>query len=219
MNIRKILIILICSLVVDSLSVSGIETIEIEDEKNDVLWYDMEGNTETTSEKPNVDILFLSISIEEDQAEISLTVAGEIENKGNIEKIVPSVAYMIMIITEESEYSYIYCNNTCISEFTNESIPYSINDSTLTIFFDLTTSNIIEMSAVAMSSEFSLETFSVYVDEVIFSISEENETEDEESEDEIIDESSNNNSILFFAVIIIFIIVIIVAVYIIMKRR
>lgn len=167
MKIGKILIL---AMVVSSLlaiSISSVVAVDeyelITDGTGDVVDFVTQ---ETVDEHPdidveNIDITELKYEREDKSVTLTLKVDGVIENRGDLSDIseyglpddlldfnVNTVGYVFMLFTSYDEYQIAYANNTCqviyLTEFEIINLTeddFSVNADTLTIFFEVGTTN------------------------------------------------------------------------------
>jgi len=182
---KKILIsvLVACSLFVVSMGsvLAADETETITDDEDDV--YDMESDEEVST-KPNIDVVKVTYERQDDIVTITVTVKGEIENKGNIEEAteetdsIEYVAYQIAFLTsQESLYEIVYVNNGCQlgyslsveSDVEMENLSeddFSVDDSNLTISFALknTSETYGSLEVATEDAKFSITTYEWFVD-------------------------------------------------------
>ncbi len=155
----------------------------LEDPEDDVYVLDEESletvedfsDLETTGDKPNVDIVKVTYSKEEQStnATMSLEVKGIIEDSGIDESFLedlddwsellqPIVMYTINLETSNSTYVISYMNELCTVN--DDNATYTKDGSTLTVTFDLGSADETFVSMQAISMEMDLSTFLTYSD-------------------------------------------------------
>jgi len=184
MKIGKVLILIMsiwCLFIGSMYSVMAVDEEEIiNDIQGDVLVMDAEmESTDTTDEKPNIDIEKITYSKADGSSKVTLTIEvyGEIEDKGDsdIESSLELVYYTIQLITsnvsgESSEFYYevTYINKECqVSypdsfEMTNIT-DFSVDGNILTISFDLQSTGETYESMVATTFEVDI-SLGIYMD-------------------------------------------------------
>ena len=188
MRNKKIVLLLIVGLLFISLCncVNAEETRTINDPEDDVITADFSDansgdltDLDTTDQKPNIDIVKLTY-IHEDlsqEATVKLEVnsRGHIEDKGSIaddmedidDLFQPIVLYGITLETSTSYYEMLYINGTCSVNDDSETISFDVDDSVLTITFNLNDADETFYSLIAESSEMdfsSLTSAAYYID-------------------------------------------------------
>jgi len=119
----------------------------ITDPEDDVIYIDDEtGDILTTDKEPNIDIVSLSYS-RDNQNKKSITVTLEVNSDGEIEDSsydledldnllnLVIVYYFINIETSESDYTIDYIDKVCTLNY--EEIPYSVSGNKLSVSFEL----------------------------------------------------------------------------------
>lgn len=161
MKIGKIVVLamtICCLLIASSTHVAALEKSEtIEDLENDVFDYETQ---EVVSDNQyidvdNIDITQIGYEITNDTIEFTITVGGEIEDRGSLEEFddpdasfynIDAVTYTFDLVTSEDWLSISYANNTCrltddMGEVTNlTESDFTVNGNTLTVSFDWNTS-------------------------------------------------------------------------------
>ena len=130
---------------------------------------------ETTDEKPNVDIIKVTYSKEDQStsATMSLEVKGIIEDSGIDESslddlddwselLQPIVMYTISLETSDSTYVVSYMNELCTVN--DDNATYTKDGSTLTVTFDLDSADETFVLMQAIGAEMDLSTFLTYTD-------------------------------------------------------
>ncbi len=197
MKIEKVLILamtICCLLIVSSIQIAALEKSDIiEDGKGDVFeidLYDYSQNFVTENEYievDNVDIKKVEYDITNVTLEFSLTVWGEIEDRGSVDQLdgsgedldslnIDTVSYTFQLYTDENTYIINYINKSCqITDDLSENITnlaesdFSINNDILTVTFDLDTTDetFVEVVAQASYTRFilSLDDLDIYGDD------------------------------------------------------
>jgi len=158
--IKKLLIlgiILISLLLASVYTVNAADNIKvITDAENDVIKSDFTTGTETTvSNRPNADIILLRYEKNGKTATVTLTVKGQIENRGSIDELWDALSgdgsdtfditmdyalYEIDVTTDSNYYGVTYINNEVnITSSEGYMAPISLEatGSTITVTFDL----------------------------------------------------------------------------------
>lgn len=130
---------------------------------------------ETTDEKPNVDIIKVTYSKEDQSTSVtmSLEVKGIIGDSGVDESsleglddwselLQPIVMYTISLETSDSTYVMSYMNELCTVN--DDNATYTKDGSTLTVTFDLDSADETFVLMQAISAEMDLSTFLTYTD-------------------------------------------------------
>jgi len=152
----------------------------ITDPEDDVFVIGEDFNfTETTDQKPNIDLTQATYTNNAGTATITVTVKGVIENTGS-EEALQAVAYTVVIETSGDLYQIIYINENCSmtrgDTFEQEYIAYEIqNQDTLVMTYDLTDAGETFANFTIETTEFSLDQGELYLDiypneEVEFSV-------------------------------------------------
>jgi hypothetical protein len=92
-----------------------------------------------TDEKPNINIVSGSYSLQGGNATLTMEVKGVIENRGNLTDP-NSVLYFFILNTSENFYDIVYCNRSCSDRYGNV-INVEVNGSTLSVTFGLNTTS------------------------------------------------------------------------------
>ena len=134
----------------------SVEAVDITDGMNDVISFDMTGESKVITYSPdiivdNLDLIQATYSQQGIQATVSLQVKGNIENRGKIIDLysedalaaLNAVEYGFQLTTSEQDYSVSYSNKTGQLVYGDERInltssDFSVVGDTLTISFQLT---------------------------------------------------------------------------------
>ena len=137
----------------------SVEAVDITDGMNDVISFDMTGESKVITYSPdiivdNLDLIQATYSQQGIQATVSLQVKGNIENRGKIIDLysedalaaLDAVEYGFQLTTSEQDYSVSYSNKTGQLVYGDERInltssDFSVVGDTLTISFQLTTAD------------------------------------------------------------------------------
>lgn len=136
------------------------------DQEDDVV----DDELETTDEKPNIDIVEIKYSKEDQStsATMTLKVKGEIEDSESLEDIDDLtgsiVMYIVEIETSDSTYEIAYASGECTVNDVNAT--YIKDGSTLAVTFDLDSANETYTAMQAISTEMDFTTFLSYADSV-----------------------------------------------------
>ena len=115
-----------------------------------------------TDEKPNINIISGSYSINDDNATLKLEVEGIIEDRGNIipENIFENIVfYNFHLNTSKNYYDILYCNGSCILEY--DTIPenlsnFVVDGSILSVTFSLNNTSETFNSIIIETLEFNI---------------------------------------------------------------
>ena len=186
---KKILIpvLIACSLFVVSMSsvLAADETETITDDEDYVIdWLSETEEDMFVSNKPNIDIVKVIYERQDDVITLTLTVKGEIEDRGDIDAIggeaiedIDYVSYVFALYMSEAEYGIYYVNGRCQlgyylpsdDEPSLENISendFSVDGSNLTISFALknTSETYESMEVVTEEAKLSSTTYEWFVD-------------------------------------------------------
>ena len=141
MKIGKIVMLMIvCSLFI--VSINSVVAVDetITDAEDDVLFLDESMvDFETTDQKPNIDIVGVGYKKVGKQVTLTLTVKGNIEDRGDIDdnESTDFVAYFMDLGTSEGDYLLTYINKECTLNGLKEGVSCDAGGSTLTFTFDV----------------------------------------------------------------------------------
>ena len=125
---------------------------------------------ETTDGKPNIDITEVSYVKEIKEVTLTLTVKGDIENRGDINDMESEdyVYYLLTLYTDSHEYYIYYVNRDCQIIIDYEdfgTIDFDYSGSTITFTFDLNSSSETYGGIYVETTDFS--SFGEYMDDFI----------------------------------------------------
>lgn len=174
---KKIMIsgLIVYSILILSVS-SGISAEELQivkDPIDDVFVMDLMSEDidefQTTDEKPNIDIISLTYSKnnQSKKATVILEVnsRGFIEDKGSLDvESGTSVLYGMNLETSHETYVIYYINKECTINDETENIIWDVDGSKLTISFDLVSAEETYISLSAETAEVDLTSFGMYLD-------------------------------------------------------
>ncbi len=132
-------------LVISSLPVSALdEELTFEDPEGDVFKFDLTGEGENTSSRPNVDITNIEYYNDGKEVTLNLKVKGKIENRGDIndEESLDLVIYNVILYTsDDNTYEILYVNKECQLNDEDHGFDWDVKEnSILSVTFDLQTS-------------------------------------------------------------------------------
>ena len=159
-NTLLILITLCSLLTILSTTVSAADdTKTIKDDEDDVIYTNPDTYEETiTDDKPNIDITQVKYEKTGATVTVTLTVKGQIENRGSSDFLDENIVwYIIGVETSDHLYLITYLNETCqlatesgdIQNTTN----YTVAGSTLSIFFDINSADEVYNTTYATSTD------------------------------------------------------------------
>ena len=246
---KKILIsvLVACSLFMISMSsvLAADETETITDDEDDVMdWFAENEEDVYVDNKPNIDIVEVIFSRDDNILTLTLSVKGQIQNKGNLDDVIEFtegaeyIAYYFEIVTTtETAYEIYYVNNQCklwyLDDWEMEDYPdpevvpeedFNAAGSDIMISFSLKNSSedIEYLTANVVEVKDSLEDPIFFADEVSFPSEGGDEDGDSDGDgdgDDAGEDDSSNSGILIFAAAIGIIVVAGVAVLIYIIRR
>ena len=145
---KKVLIVglLVACLFISTISVSAVnEEKTFTDPANDVLDLvatEEQGKNVTTSDKPNIDLRYITYIQTGSEVQLSLEVQGKIENRGDLEdqETFDLAGYEIFFYSNEESYEITYVNKTVTLNGETAGITYDTtdNDKNITFTFNLT---------------------------------------------------------------------------------
>lgn len=180
MNSVKKIILILAAFFMISLYLTPVlladDTYVVTDNADDVFFgadlTSMEDALDTTSEKPNVDVIKLTYNRadQSSQVSVSLEVKGVIEDRDDLSDANfndsflsgSMINYIIWIETTENSYEITYINKNCTVNY--EENDYEVSGNTLTVTFDLDDSSETYVSMIGYTMEFDLSELSFFMD-------------------------------------------------------
>ena len=173
---KKIFILgfIICSMLIASTYpvIAADEEKTLEDDEADVLDFlksEQQGEEVYTDDKPNIDILIVEYSKTGKEVTMTLEVKGVIEDAGDMEdpESTKFVSYNVILYTSEGEtYEIMYVNQQCTFNGDTEDIDWEVDDSVLTLIFDLLSADETYSSIEVLTTDIDYTKFEIYTDDL-----------------------------------------------------